>query len=337
MVAYGKPMRPSLVDVMAEVNALDSELTKKLVLIVGYTGSVYPAPATLEHTDGTAVTYDELASIANTVVTAFDTHFGAAVLADIQKQIDDSIEIAYQTNRYDETAQAIVYDKVTVQLESGETPTANVDSDTFSGGSYTLPTASATQLGGVKVGNGLSIDSDGVLSASGELSPTPPIMWNFIADMSNAVNTLNFGTYDITSENAGLTKYIPYCTLCNNWKWPYFPIKGVAATRSVHDGFTENQEPYYYKYQEALVVSPTEIEIWFASGVTETYNLGSAINFLNANMCYLQFAYINEDDRYELRLVNNSAKNTPDEAISSMKNSYLEQYKHFYIGIKANN
>lgn len=134
MVAYGKPMRPSLVDVMAEVNALDSELTKKLVLIVGYTGSVYPAPATLEHTDGTAVTYDELASIANTVVTAFDTHFGAAVLADIQKQIDDSIEISYQTSRYDETAQAIVFDKVTVSVDSSDTPTISVDTDTFSGG-----------------------------------------------------------------------------------------------------------------------------------------------------------------------------------------------------------
>ena len=34
-------------------------------------------------------------------------------------------------------------------------------------GSYTLPTASASTLGGVKVGSGLSIDSSGVLSASG--------------------------------------------------------------------------------------------------------------------------------------------------------------------------
>lgn len=33
------------------------------------------------------------------------------------------------------------------------------------GGSYVLPTATDSRLGGVKVGNGLSIDSNGVLSA----------------------------------------------------------------------------------------------------------------------------------------------------------------------------
>ena len=32
------------------------------------------------------------------------------------------------------------------------------------GGGYVLPTASASTLGGIKVGNGLSIDSNGVLS-----------------------------------------------------------------------------------------------------------------------------------------------------------------------------
>ena len=39
------------------------------------------------------------------------------------------------------------------------------------GGSYTLPTASANTLGGVKVGSGLSI-ADGVLSADGYTLPT---------------------------------------------------------------------------------------------------------------------------------------------------------------------
>lgn len=42
------------------------------------------------------------------------------------------------------------------------------------GGSYTLPTASADTLGGVKVGSGLAIDSDGVLSASGGSGSSEP-------------------------------------------------------------------------------------------------------------------------------------------------------------------
>ena len=48
----------------------------------------------------------------------------------------------------------------------------SIDSETgvlsvTGGGSYTLPTASANTLGGVKVGSGLSINQDGVLSATG--------------------------------------------------------------------------------------------------------------------------------------------------------------------------
>lgn len=44
---------------------------------------------------------------------------------------------------------------------------ATLDESGGGGGSYTLPTASADTLGGVKVGSGLAIDSAGVLSASG--------------------------------------------------------------------------------------------------------------------------------------------------------------------------
>lgn len=43
----------------------------------------------------------------------------------------------------------------------------NDDSGGGGGGGYTLPTATATRLGGVKVGSGLSVESDGTLSASG--------------------------------------------------------------------------------------------------------------------------------------------------------------------------
>lgn len=66
---------------------------------------------------------------------------------------------------------------ITVEGESideGETDNttghAQTDSSASGGGggeSYTLPTASATTLGGVKVGSGLSIDGNGVLSAGG--------------------------------------------------------------------------------------------------------------------------------------------------------------------------
>ena len=40
----------------------------------------------------------------------------------------------------------------------------------FGGGSYVLPAATADTLGGIKVGDGLSIDEDGILSADGVTS-----------------------------------------------------------------------------------------------------------------------------------------------------------------------
>lgn len=43
----------------------------------------------------------------------------------------------------------------------------NLEPDSGGGGSYVLPVASADTLGGVKVGSGLSVESDGTLSASG--------------------------------------------------------------------------------------------------------------------------------------------------------------------------
>lgn len=44
---------------------------------------------------------------------------------------------------------------------------SNIGSGTGGGGSYTLPVASANELGGVKIGQGISIDQDGVISAQG--------------------------------------------------------------------------------------------------------------------------------------------------------------------------
>lgn len=37
----------------------------------------------------------------------------------------------------------------------------------FGGGSYTLPPATTEELGGIKVGDGLSVEEDGTLSADG--------------------------------------------------------------------------------------------------------------------------------------------------------------------------
>lgn len=56
---------------------------------------------------------------------------------------------------------------VTASQFVGSLDWSNITNTPVIGGSYTLPTASASTLGGVKVGSGLSIDSSGILSATG--------------------------------------------------------------------------------------------------------------------------------------------------------------------------
>ena len=63
------------------------------------------------------------------------------------------------------------------------------------GGSYTLPVASASTLGGIKVGENLTIEEDGTLSGS--------------ADMSNYLSKTNTTSYTPTSDyNPATKKYV---------------------------------------------------------------------------------------------------------------------------------
>ena len=62
------------------------------------------------------------------------------------------------------------------------------------GGSYTLPVASASTLGGIKVGENLTIEEDGTLNAP---------------DMSNYLSKTNTTSYTPTSDyNPATKKYV---------------------------------------------------------------------------------------------------------------------------------
>ena len=67
---------------------------------------------------------------------------------------------------------------------------------------YTLPTASNTTLGGIKVGNNLSIDADGVLSAAGgSMIDTGLTLTLTLADVDNPGNT--YGGYLVMHRTGG--------------------------------------------------------------------------------------------------------------------------------------
>ena len=60
-----------------------------------------------------------------------------------------------------------------------------------SGEGYTLPVASAETFGGIKVGNGLSIDANGVLSADGITPAANQAALENNAELSDVVSKLN--------------------------------------------------------------------------------------------------------------------------------------------------
>jgi len=88
--------------------------------------------------------------------------------------------------------------------------------------SYSLPTASATVLGGVKVGTNLSINGSGVLSASGgEIT-----VQEEGSSLATAATTLNFVGTNVTATGTGATKTI---TITGG---------GSAGTRTTANGTT---------------------------------------------------------------------------------------------------
>ena len=102
--------------------------------------------------------------------------------------------------------------KCTTAIATGEAfdPTkwlAIKATDEIAAGGYTLPTASASTLGGVKVGSGLSIDGSGVLSASGGVTITELNSTNF--DLTgatfNAAKVSGGTSTAITLNNTRLT------------------------------------------------------------------------------------------------------------------------------------
>lgn len=80
-----------------------------------------------------------------------------------------------------------------VVIADGSTITVDSDGTIHGSSSYTLPTMSANVKGGAKLGNGLSIDSNGVLSVSGSVTGVK----------GNSESTYRTGNVNITPANIG--------------------------------------------------------------------------------------------------------------------------------------
>lgn len=92
--------------------------------------------------------------------------------------------------------------------------------DDGAGSSYTLPVATASTLGGVKIGSGISVASDGTISASGGGSGSLTLqdlpIYNVKLGWVNGSNT--WGTVDLTHFHLAMYGQVLYA-------WGYFDVK----------------------------------------------------------------------------------------------------------------
>ncbi len=114
----------------------------------------------------------------------------------------------------------------------------NIGSVTGGGGSYTLPVASANELGGVKIGSGINIDQDGVISAQGGKND---IVLD-VAELDNMSYADREVLWDEVYEKilAGHKIYAKgeVANEFGNYDYAYLPLeKYKAKTNSLHSGF----------------------------------------------------------------------------------------------------
>lgn len=115
------------------------------------------------------------------------------------------------------------------------------------GGSYTLPPASANVLGGIKVGSGLSITSDGTLSATGGGGSTGELV---LGEKTLAVDSANPSSEDVM---------IPSNFVIDGSNIPFLDIykldfRGLQAT-SIAVTSDSDQEDYYIMIAPNIVIS----------------------------------------------------------------------------------
>ena len=159
---------------------------------------------------------------------------------------------------------------------------------------YTLPHASASTLGGIKVGEGLSVAADGTLSASGGSSSTGLQVAHLKYSNDETEGTLPFPTelannnQLIAAADAG-TRYDDVAVL----KIPFTDITGFNSSTDTIINVTIEQtggeDPWQFIYPVPLVptwlVSDNQIlvTLWSALSVS-----GGWVDALEANVYYLK-------------------------------------------------
>ena len=181
------------------VGSLQTALTSKQDVIIGAASTI---------TENNLVTNRALVSnssgkVAVSNVTSTELGYLDGVTSNVQTQLNKKLEKAPVTSVNNKTG--------AVQLNASDVgalpnttviPSKTSQLDNDSGFITDIPIASATQLGGVKVGAGLSVTENGVLSATGG-GTADAVEWNNVLDKPTTI--AGYGITDAKIENGTIT------------------------------------------------------------------------------------------------------------------------------------
>lgn len=180
-----------------------------------------------------------------------------------------------------------VLDQVEVQTSiTVPTPTDNTDAankqyvdNAVASASYTLPAATATTLGGVKVGSGLSVTADGTLSSSG-ISNIPIASASSLGGIKvgESLSITNDGTLSVVASNNPSNNNMPVNKEYVDSKLGNFVEK--TGDTMTGDLIMDNQHIYFLNEEQngSLKINPSSIVITdyvdlYRSSVSQTSGL----------------------------------------------------------------
>ena len=181
------------------VTSLQTALTSKQDVIVGAASTITEDNLATDR----ALVSNSSGKVAVSNVTSTELGYLDGVTSNIQTQLDKKLEKAPVTSVNSKTgAVQLNASDVGALPDTTVIPTKTSQLDNDSGFITDIPIASATQLGGVKVGAGLSVTENGVLSATGG-GTADAVEWNNVLDKPTTI--AGYGITDAKIENGTIT------------------------------------------------------------------------------------------------------------------------------------
>ena len=181
------------------VSSLQTALTSKQDIIVGAASTITDNNLVADR----ALVSNSSGKVAVSNVTSTELGYLDGVTSNVQTQLDKKLEKAPVTSVNSKTgAVQLNASDVGALPDTTVIPSKTSQLDNDSGFITDIPIASATQLGGVKVGAGLSVTENGVLSATGG-GTADAVEWNNVLDKPTTI--AGYGITDAKIENGTIT------------------------------------------------------------------------------------------------------------------------------------